>query len=306
MANGIYPIRAIAKLTGITAENIRAWERRYGAVVPQRSKGGRLFSEEDLARLKLLKKAVDNGHSIGRIATLDDDLLMQLPLKSDNQVAAASIKDSSHQQEIETVLALIGDYEILEASRTLGKLASFLSPRSFIHEIVTPLMRRVGSAWGEGDFSIAQEHLASAMVRDVMGTLIRIYQRNTPQSRLLFATPAQEYHELGILSAALLAANGGLGIVYLGANMPHDDLIKAARKTKPRAVVLGLINRPSREKVNKSYFKKVRQALPEKIDLLAGGHFEETFRLGLLAMDVPTFDSLEAFETKIRHYGAVV
>ena len=68
-----YPLRAVIRRTGLTADVIRAWERRYGAVSPSRSEGGqRLYSEHDVIRLSLLRKATAEGHSIGEIARLDD------------------------------------------------------------------------------------------------------------------------------------------------------------------------------------------------------------------------------------------
>jgi len=305
MDEGLYRIRAVSRLTGISSDNLRAWERRYGAVTPQRTKGGRLFSEADLARLKLLKQAVDNGHSIGRIAALDDRSLARLPLKSET-MSSGQTEARPPRGEVEKILSLVADYEITEASRALGKLASFLSTREFILEIVAPLMRRIGVAWSNGLLSVAQEHLASGIVRDAIGTLVRLYQRDDTGTRLLFATPAGEQHEFGILAAALLAAEGGLGVIYLGCNMPKDDLVRAARRTKPRAVVLGVIDRADSEKSNRTYFMQVRREMPEKIDLLAGGHFGPELQRALKELEIPAYPQLETFETKLKKYGAVL
>jgi DNA-binding transcriptional MerR regulator len=68
----LYPIRAVAKLTGLSIDTLRAWERRYAAVEPQRDDRGRLYSETDVRRLHLLRAAVERGHAIGRLATLSD------------------------------------------------------------------------------------------------------------------------------------------------------------------------------------------------------------------------------------------
>lgn len=305
MDDGLYPIRAVSRLTGISADNIRAWERRYAAVSPQRTKGGRLFSEADLARLRLLKQAVDNGHSIGRIATLDDESLARLPLKSDGQ-ATGQDEARPPLREVERIIGLVADYEITEAARALGKLAAFLSTREFILEIVVPLMHRIGLAWSKGILSVAQEHLASAIVRDAIGMLIRQYHRDDAGPRLLFATPAGELHEFGILSAALLAAESGLGVIYLGCNLPKDDLVRAAQRTKPRAVVLGVIDRTDSERGNRTYFKQLRRELPEKIDLLAGGHFGPKLDRTLTTLQIPMYLQLETFETKLVQYGAIL
>jgi len=305
MSEGLFPIRAVAQLTGISADNLRKWESRYGAVNPARTRGGRLFSEEDLDRLKLLKRAVDNGHSIGVIASLPNETLAKLPVSEDGRLSIDKEGNDPHLQEIKKIVSLVCSYEVLEASRILGKLASFFPPSEFIQDIIMPLMRLIGDEWEAKRLSIAQEHLASSMVRDVMSNLVRVYHQKTPKNRLLFTTPDHEYHELGILAAAVLAARGGLGIVYLGANMPVKDLLKAVERTKPRAVVLGMINRPGQINSNKNYLKILSRELPESIDLLTGGHFTKTMAKDLENMAIPIFPSLQAFERKIRHYGAI-
>src|SRR3954454_19790958 len=73
-----YPIRAVSKLTGIGIDTLRAWERRHGAVTPVRDDRGRMYTEGDIARLRLLRGAVEQGHSIGRVAGLTDGELRHL------------------------------------------------------------------------------------------------------------------------------------------------------------------------------------------------------------------------------------
>src|SRR5690349_18200320 len=91
-ANGVtrYPMRVVMSRTGLTADVLRAWERRYGAVRPYRSPAGqRLYSDHDVERLLLLRRATLDGHSIGAIATLDDQALEALLESSPTTVAAA-------------------------------------------------------------------------------------------------------------------------------------------------------------------------------------------------------------------------
>jgi DNA-binding transcriptional MerR regulator len=67
-----YPIRAVARLTGLGIDTLRAWERRHNAVTPVRDERGRLYSGADVKRLQLLSAAVDRGHAIGRLPALTD------------------------------------------------------------------------------------------------------------------------------------------------------------------------------------------------------------------------------------------
>ena len=77
-----YPISAVAKLTGIPLDTLRAWERRYRTVIPKRAGRGRVYSEDQIQKLLLLRRAVEQGHSIGQVAALGDRQLRELLEKS--------------------------------------------------------------------------------------------------------------------------------------------------------------------------------------------------------------------------------
>ncbi|MDJ0837722.1 MAG: MerR family transcriptional regulator [Acidobacteriota bacterium] len=304
MNKGLYPIRAVSRLTGVSADNIRAWERRYGAVVPQRVKGGRLFSEADLARLRLLKRAVDHGHSIGQIAKLSNENLESLPIRKGDLAPEAKTK-SPREQEIQAVFTLIQNYEVLQAEHTLSKLASFLSPQELILEVVVPLMGKVGDAWHVGNLTIAQEHAASAMIRNLLGTLMRLYRREETPRKLMFATPTGERHEFGILSSAMLAASGGLGVLYLGTDLPAQEVVEAVRKTRVSALVLGVTVNDERKEFLRDYFRTMLEDFPSRCELIVGGYLHTELRQFLESRETHIFDTLEQFQEYSRKYGAV-
>ncbi len=305
MTKGLYPIRAVSRLTGVSPDNIRAWERRYGAVVPQRVKGGRLFSEGDLTRLRLLKRAVDHGHSIGQIARLSNEMLEKLPIKKGDILPNEDKPASPRDQEIQTVFRLLQEYEVLEAERALNRLASFLSPHQLIHEAVIPLMQLIGDSWRNGSLTIAQEHVASAMLRSMLGTLIRLYGREDTPRKLLFATPSGELHEFGILSAAMLAAAGGLGTLYVGADLPAAEIVEATRKTQVAAVVMGVAVEDEKTAFLKDYFKEVNAGMPNRVELMVGGNLSDEMVTFLSDQEIIGFKGLDEFEIYIRKYGAL-
>ena len=76
---GRYRVGMVSKLTGLSTHTLRMWEKRYAAVVPERTEaGGRLYSDADVERLRLLHTLVQSGHSIGGIANLSDDDLRRM------------------------------------------------------------------------------------------------------------------------------------------------------------------------------------------------------------------------------------
>jgi DNA-binding transcriptional MerR regulator/methylmalonyl-CoA mutase cobalamin-binding subunit len=273
----LYPIRAVSKQTGISIDTLRAWEKRYQVVVPQRDERGRLYTEADMHRLRLLNSAVEKGHAIGRVAALSNEDLEALILSPSLSVSEAAPAKSSVEEAVPTqsqmpraVMEAIERLDYAAAERELSLLAAVLPPRELVHTVALPLMRAVGEAWHAGKLSMSQEHMTTALLRNQLGALIPLQRRNAPPAKLLFATPSGELHEFGILVSAMLAAGGGLGITYLGANLPGEEIVFAAQKTAPQVVVLGFIG-ANGAKIGLAEIQKVAHKLPAQIELWVGG-----------------------------------
>ncbi|MFN0108238.1 MAG: MerR family transcriptional regulator [Blastocatellia bacterium] len=274
MSQMFYPIRAVSKLTGVSIDTLRAWERRYQVVTPQRDERGRLYSESDVQRLRLLNSAVEKGHAISRLAPLTDEELQSLLANPIALASAAAVIDASQTTELtpvpRSVMAAIERMDYLAVERELSLLAAVLSPRDLVHRVALPLMREVGIAWHEGKMSIAQEHMTTSLLRNLLGALIPLHQKSSTAGKLLFVTPSGEHHEFGILASAMLAVGGGLGVIYLGVNLPADEIVLAAQKTAPQAVVLGFIG-ANGARAGISEVQKVSEKLPAQIELWVGG-----------------------------------
>ncbi len=289
-----YPIRAVAKMTGIGLDTLRAWERRYGAVRPERGERGRVYRDRDVRRLLLLKGLVSRGHSIGQMASLPDARLEELS----QGVEPSAERGSSGAAEVAVPAVLrplfdaVEGFDSAEMDRELGRLALVFPPRALVREVVHPLLQRIGSGWAEGRFSIAQEHLVSAGLRNLVGGMMRLYARVEDGAAVLLATPAGELHEFGILSAALLAAGGGLRTVYLGPNLPAAEIAGSARRVSATVVVLGVIaDNPGVEQELRALAGRLR----DEIELWVGGR-EGVLREGDRRkrwMWLPGFDDLE-------------
>jgi DNA-binding transcriptional MerR regulator/methylmalonyl-CoA mutase cobalamin-binding subunit len=238
-----YPIRAAAKLSGLSTDTIRAWERRYKAVVPARVGRGRLYSEEQVARLRWLRDAVAAGHSISQVAPLSDQQVRRLLIRGrelSSSEKAAAPSEGLHEHTLTRVMGAIRRYDAAEAEAELSRLAVLLAPRHLVIDVLLPLLRRVGSEWHRGQLHIAHEHMVSAIFRSLLGALTRLYPVHSPEKRILMTTPSGEMHEFGILTAALLAVGQGIGVVYLGPDLPAREILRAAKKTDADVVLLGI------------------------------------------------------------------
>ncbi len=294
-----YPIRVVARLTGIPIDTLRAWERRYGAVEPARDDRGRLYDDADLRKLKLLRRLVERGHAIGRIAGMEEPelgRLLEAGLDPEDRDGKADAID------LTGLLEAVDRYDLPSVDRMLGKLSAVLSSREMVHDVVLPFMREVGRGWQLGRFTVAQEHMVSGALRNLLGSLARVQAPREGREGIVFATPPGERHELGITAAGMLAAAGGLGVTYLGADLPVGDVIEAARRTGARAVVLGLTRSVGIPEAVEA-IRAIAEGVPRGVEVFVGGAAAEAHPDAIRQVGATLLRSFDALEGAYRTMG---
>jgi DNA-binding transcriptional MerR regulator len=265
-----YPIRAVARLTGIGIDTLRAWERRHGAVIPVRDDRGRMYTEADIARLRLLRSAVEQGHSIGRVAGLSDQELRSLAAAA--REVAAPVSGSMRRPTLDTAalrVALAG-FDAAAIDRDVARLATVLHPLELVRDVLMPMLAQVGDDWHKGRAGVAHEHLMSSTIRSIFGSFLRLHASPDVPARLLFATPAGDRHEIGTLGAAMLAAASGLGVAYLGPDLPARDIVSSVTPAGAQVLVLGLTTGLA-AKAKERELRIIVRDLPKDVELWTGG-----------------------------------
>ena len=302
-----YPIRAVSKLTGITIDNLRAWERRYEAIKPSRNDRERLYDDADVQRLILLRQAVDRGHAIGKLAVLSNPELEQINSRSVALSAKPRMAGGGYPQVASPELKVLQDairrLDYGDIDRELDRLAAVVAPRDLVHQVVVPLMTEVGEQWYRGDLSIAQEHMVSAALRGLLGSLVRRCTKAQPATTFLFATTKGERHEFGILCAAMLAASGGLRIAYLGIDLPGSEILEAAQRTNARVLVLG-VKAATSSKDSLKELGRVAEKLPGSMELWVGGIRSANALREIKATRAVYLSDFDAFEKELVRLGA--
>jgi DNA-binding transcriptional MerR regulator len=284
-----YSLGAVSRLTGLSPELLRAWERRYGVVQPLRTAGGtRRYRAEDLERLRLIKAAVDAGHRIGKVAALSvEDLqgLAQPPVPEGVDALAA-------------VLESLARLDAFEAQRLLALQLASRGPAHFAREFAGPLVHEIGDRWASAQLGIASEHLATGMLRSLLGSALVPSAASLRGPRIAFATPSGERHELGLLMAALSAMSAGANPIYFGAEVPVTDLLSAVERAEADALALSLVMLPPA--LVEPMVDALRAGLPAEVRLWLGG-------AGALSLDpragVEQIGSLEALEQRVARLG---
>lgn len=253
-----FSLREVMEVTGISKLVLHAWERRYGAVLPQQSETGRrTYNREHLTKLCLMKSCVDLGYRVGKIASLSIQDLQAI-------VSARKTLDG-----LSPIFAALATLDSRELERLLSSRYFALGPIDFSKDVVIPLMHEVGQRWASGDLSVAAEHMVSAIIRSLLGNGMKMLAPGNTPLHIIFTTPEGELHELGTLIAALLAQGHGLQSHYLGAQLPAKDIAIAAQNIGASIVCLGSQNARSHKGLRE--INKIRQALPEHVELWLGG-----------------------------------
>ena len=298
-----HSIKAVARKTGLSTYVIRAWEKRYQAVSPGRTDSNRrLYSDNDIERLILLKKATEQGESIGQIAGLENSELFGL-VERDKSGAidlAGETPDFDKalapEQYVEKIIAAAREIDTAGMERLLTNAVVTLSQPVFLEKIVEPLMHLVGDMWYDGDIKAVHEHAVSAVVRTILGEQLSKQKAPATAPRIIITTPAGQLHEFGALAAAVMASSDGWDVTYLGPNMPADDIAKAGNQRQVRVVGLSVVYPSDNMSVGRE-LPLLRQYLGQEVAIIIGGRGAGYYKdiiesvSGILVSDLADFRS---------------
>lgn len=232
-----YRIGVVTRLTGLSADVVRVWERRYGAIRPARTEGGtRLYSDGDIARLRKLRQAVEMGHAIGQAAKLSNAELDEIASEAEQVAGAPDMYATLRERFLDAVQEM----DVVAAELELTRAATLFSTHILTTSIVAPILDEISERWAHQEFGVAHTQLASGLLRNLLSSLFRLYPPTSRAETIVLATPATERHEFGVLLAALLAATRGWRVINLGIDLPAADIAFSVRLTGARVLALSV------------------------------------------------------------------
>jgi methanogenic corrinoid protein MtbC1 len=275
-----HSIAVISRRTGISQLVLRAWERRYEAVVPARTETGRRkYTDLDLEKLILLSRLTSGGHRIGDIATLSLDELKQLAKEFPIEVEAPAspMREASSVGELmEEAFDAIANLDGHGLESVLDRALIDLSKPDLRGKLLVPMLEEIGKKWQEGELRVAHEHMASSIVTTFLSSLNSRYQVAPGAPVVAVTTPAGQMHELGALLAAGHAYESGWDVLYLGPNMPAEELASAVRNRGAQAVLLSLVF-PHGDAGTATELRELRRLLGSHIPLIVGGQAVQSY-----------------------------
>jgi MerR family transcriptional regulator, light-induced transcriptional regulator len=235
-------IGEVARRTGVAVPTLRAWERRYGLLSPARTDGGhRLYSEADVDHVRSMQRLLEGGWSAAAAAR--EVLRAPATVTRLTSVATHRGGDGDVADElIERLERAVDAFDAPAADLVVDDvLARFEVPRA-LDEVILPVIRRVGEGWQDDPRVIAREHFASNTLRPRLQRLLRSTTRGSARG-CVAAAPEGEEHDLGLLASAVVAADAGWRVHYLGARMPTAAMERAVVELDPEVVLIGAVFR---------------------------------------------------------------
>ena len=239
----MYTIKRASEMVGVPVATLRAWQRRYGVVNPDRSASGyRLYGADDIAVLRRMQALVASGWSpkeaAAAAAAAEGDKTELTDLPRDEP------RSRSARRAGTAPLDLVAAAVALDPAAITRLLDDHFAKGSFeqvVDRWLLPELERLGQAWADGVVSVAGEHLAAAGVQRRLSAAFDAAAIDSGRSPLLLTgLPRGCRHELGILAFATAARRQGLAVVYLGPDLPLRDWLTAADRYQPDAVVIAV------------------------------------------------------------------
>jgi DNA-binding transcriptional MerR regulator len=278
-----YKIGTVAKLTGLSPFLLRAWEKRYDLLEPQRTETGRRgYTRSDVETLRAVKRLLERGYSIGEVArwsreqiraAVDDGTagLAAIPAKGSQAGSSPALRDegdlfgTTRARLLDAAARL--DKDALEAA--LADVSAAAAFGDIVAKVFMPLLTSVGHEWASGNLSVASEHFATSAIRQRMIAGIQATARVGGPRAAIAGAPG-DYHELGALFVAYRLVRDGWAVTFLGANLPASEFADAIARLEPSLVGLSIVLEVSEESVA-AWLGTIGAACPAGARKLCGG-----------------------------------
>ena len=217
-------IGEFARRVGVSADLLRAWERRYGLLRPVRSPGGfRLYTAADAERVAHMRQGLDEGLSAAQAA----QAASESPRPSEGLLDDAAAR----------LLEAIRDYDEDRVHQVLDESLAAFGLEAVLRDLILPTLAEVGLGWREDTLAISQEHFASNVLRGRLLSLARLWGRGSGPLALL-ACPPGERHDITLIAFGLILRSHGWRILFLGADTPIKTIEQTVKTARPDLTTL--------------------------------------------------------------------
>lgn len=241
--DGKYTIKVVSERTGVRPVTLRAWERRYDLLEPDRLENNyRIYSERDIQVIRWITHRLDDGLSIS-IAVREYKKLRGegiWPEALPSILPPTQPKEPGHPPEVyaEKLYEVLINHDEAQAKQITDSIQSMFDLTTIFLEIFAPCLYKMGDAWYRGEIRIATEHFASAFIRGILMNLLQAFPVYNQAPTILIGCAPEEFHEIAPLMLSVLLRREGYQVKFLGADLPVDDLILYTGEISPEMTIL--------------------------------------------------------------------
>ncbi|WP_150270639.1 MerR family transcriptional regulator [Paenibacillus tepidiphilus] len=271
----MYSIKQVAEMLDIPSVTLRAWETRYQAVTPERTESGyRLYTQENIDDLRWLKEQTETHNmSISQaVRMLKESRRKAL---EDRMTAASGTPGDAFDKMKEQIYSALLEFQGERANGLIDFGFSLYGYEAMFHQVLVPILIKVGDAWEEGTATVAQEHYMTHMISNRFYQFFHVFPVHAHLPKVLAFCPEGEHHQVGLLLFSLFLRKSGVEVIYLGANTPEEGVMAMLDKQhRIGAVCISLTDRELLP-YSEALLGRLKREFPE-IKLIAGGKAYDT------------------------------
>jgi MerR family transcriptional regulator, light-induced transcriptional regulator len=263
-----YSISALEKLSGIKAHTIRIWEQRYKVLVPSRTDTNiRYYDDEQLKKLLNVVTLLQNGHRISKVSEMSKE---EMHDKVGQIIEQSDKGEGTKQAFINQLISAALTMDIFSFEMVFQRVRKSFNLEDTYIQVLQPLLVRVGLLWSKSKMNPAQEHFLSNLIRQkLMAAIDQLPLPKETKNRWLLFLPPDEYHDIGLLFAHFLLRKYNNHVLYLGANVPEEDVHMVAEHFKPTHALLFVLKNMSVKNGN-YILDSLQKKLPETKLFISG------------------------------------
>ena len=264
----LYQIAELEQLTGVKAHTIRIWEQRYNLIKPERTETNiRRYNDEQVKKMLNVTTLLSEGYKISKIAALKEkeilEAVVKIQLKSNKQNPSSVFINNL------TMAMLNFDEPLFE--KTYHAAVKKLGVFDTMLQVVYPLFYKIGIMWAVNDATPVQEHFASCIIkRKLMRAIDELPVSQKKKNKFLLLLPPDEWHDIGLLFSTYIIKAKGYTVIYLGQNVPYENIDETIKATNPNFIVMFFVTSQNPEEVYIELKKNIH--LPKNVELLVSGN----------------------------------
>lgn len=315
-----FNLKAVLRETGLAADTLRAWERRYGLPKPQRTGGGhRLYSQYDIETVKWLMEKQNEGLSISRAVDLWNEISASGtdPLADSRPLGLVSAPLSTPTTTLDAIrtewIANCLVFDEAKAEQTLNNAFSMFPVESVCFEVLQKGMSEIGGYWYNNRVTVQQEHFASGLAMRRLNSLMSASALPSRRETIVIGCPPGEWHTFTPSLLTLLLRRRGFNVIYLGASLPIEQFSETALKVKANLVILvaqTLISAASLQHImadlssngiKTAFGGRIFNLRPSIIEYIAGDYLGNSIESAIQEVEKLLTNKSTEKQTKITH-----